>query len=499
MNRFPVIVISLLLFLGLPAADTPQTADYLRSALSISSHAIMADVEELCREEYTGRLTGTEGYNLSAAWVVERLVAFGVQPARNESYYQDFPNPYTLVLDAGSLILHLPAGRGEFIDRPYVYEDEYIPGSTSASGRLTAEVVYVGYGVSAPELGYDDYRGIDVKGKIVLMEREVPVSPDGDPELFKRWRPYSFHGYKTENAYRRGAVGMLYNYHITNPNSPHIPGFQLSNVGERVVNDLFAGTGQKHDDVLAKITRTLRPSSMSLGKRVTMANRTEHHADGVGRNVIGLIPGNDPLLADEAIAFGGHLDHLGMNHLMMPGANDNASAVAVMLAVARAIHESGYKPRRSVLFLFFGAEEQGVVGSEYYLGHPVLPNDKIKAFFNMDGVGRGDSLYVLAGSDFPQLERLLNDVNGRWIHRPLKMSSFHNRARPRLDAAHFLWAGVPTVSFSAFGLPDPPYPVYHRSTDRPEILTPEIMEDLARLLFLSLIESDGVLTAGSNG
>lgn len=493
MNRTILIVLCIAGVWNGLKADTSPSGDVLQAALSISSQSIMRDIEELCRDKYAGRLTGTPQYHAAAQMVADRLADYGVKPALDQGYFQEFPNPYTLVLDAGELTLHLPVGRGDEVDRPYLIETEYIPGSTSASGRIRAEVVYVGYGISAPELGYDDYLGVDVRGKIVLMEPELPVSPDGDPEMFKRWRPYSFHDYKVENALRHGAVGMLYHYHIANPNCRYFPNFLLTYVGERVVTDLFAGSGKSHKAVRSAIVKRLKPASFSLKKHVTLANRTEHHPEGRGINVIGIILGSDPSAQRQIMALGGHLDHVGMNPKLMPGANDNASAVAVMLEIARAFHRSAYQPRHSILFLFFGAEEQGVAGSAYYLKHPVRPNERIQAFFNMDGVGRGDRIHGLAAKDFPVLEKLLNRVNDRWIHRQLTLSHFHNRARPRLDAAHFLWAKIPTVSFSAQGLPPLPFPVYHRSTDRPEHLTPEIMEDLARLLFLTLIEGDGGL------
>ncbi|MCU0287992.1 MAG: hypothetical protein MUF15_16565 [Acidobacteria bacterium] len=104
-------------------------------------------------------------------------------------------------------------------------------------------MVYAGYGISAPELGYDDYQKIDVKGKIVLIEREIPISPEKDPELFKKWRPYSFHPYKVKNARDHGAVGMLYNYQIANPNCIYIEDLVLSYVGKTIVDDMFLGTG----------------------------------------------------------------------------------------------------------------------------------------------------------------------------------------------------------------------------------------------------------------
>jgi hypothetical protein len=123
---------------------------------------------------------------------------------------------------------------------------------------------------------------VDVKGKIILMEREAPVSPNRDPELFKKWRPYSFHQYKLENAVAHGAKGMLYNYGpISNPNNSYDKGFIYSHVGSAVVSDVFSGTGRKHKDVVAKIRKTLKPQSFATGKTFTIKNITEHHPEGI--------------------------------------------------------------------------------------------------------------------------------------------------------------------------------------------------------------------------
>ncbi|MCU0287993.1 MAG: M20/M25/M40 family metallo-hydrolase [Acidobacteria bacterium] len=208
----------------------------------------------------------------------------------------------------------------------------------------------------------------------------------------------------------------------------------------------------------------------------------------MGRNVLGYIEGCDPEMKKEAVMFSAHLDHLGLNHLLMPGANDNASGVAVILGVAEAIHKSGIKPKCSIIFSFFGAEEQGVKGSEYYLQHPFIANEKLIGLINLDGVGRGNDISTLAGKNYPDLYRYIEEANKKYIHRVLNPVLFHNRARPRLDAAHFMWAGVPTLSFAVDGAQPLPYETYHTTHDNPEIITPEIMEDLGQLLFIAVME-----------
>lgn len=466
----------------------PEHIQLLQAMHSISSHDLLGYVNQLCSQTFAGRLTGTPEYNMATEWIAGLFKQWGIQPIPGtDSYFQDFPNPYTLVKESGTLTLHIPVNKG-CIDKQYLYQDEFMPGSTSGSGTIKAEVIYVGYGITAPELGFDEYAGVDVKGKIVLMEREIPISPDQDAETFKKWRPYSFHQYKVKNARDHGAAGMLYIYPIANPNCLYIADFILTHVGETIVSDLFAGTGQNHKTIVEKIAKLKKPQSFKTGKTVSIHNVTEHHGEGIGRNVIGFIEGSDPTLKSEAIMLGAHLDHLGMNHLLMPGANDNASGVAVVMGVARAFHECSLKPKRSIIIVFFGAEEQGVVGSEYYLQHPVFPNEKLLGLLNLDGVGRGESITALAGENFPLLWQYIEVANREYIHRQVKASFFANIARPRLDAARFIWAGIPTLSFSTDGEPDLPYDIYHKTFDNPSIITPEIMEDLSQLLFMGTME-----------
>ena len=480
------------LVLAQPPAQQAPTGDekLLAGMHSISSHTLYDYVAVMASPKYQGRLTGTPSYDAIAKWASDLLAGWGVKPAGdNGTWLQKFPNPYTLVLPGAELSVQIPVGAGkEFVKRPYVFETEYFPGSTSDSGTVTAEVVYVGYGVTAPELGYDDYQGVDVKGKIVLMEPEVPMGPGPDAELFKKWRPYSFHDWKMQNAAKHGAVGLLYNYHIANPNAPFIKGFLWAAISPTVVSDIFTGTGKNHDELVKSIRATLKPASCALGRTATIKAVTEHHPEGIGANVVGWIEGSDPVLKKEAIVIGGHLDHLGLNPELMPGANDNASGAAVVLEVARALAQSGIPLKRSVVFILFGAEEQGVKGSEFYVKHPFIPNDHTVAMLNMESVGRGETIGAGSAKNFPQLWDVLDRNNRKYVHRVVTPSANSNLARPRQDAAHFLWANVPTVSFGTGGAKPVPYATYHTTKDDLPLITPEIMEDLARLSFLATIE-----------
>jgi hypothetical protein len=486
-------------FVSLSSQEAPKPPDDQAKIVSamhlVSSNVLYDYVREMVSEKYGGRLTGTKEYEACVAWVESLLKGWGVEPGgENGTYRQLFPNPYTIVFPGGVCEMSLPAGQGGVVKKSYKYEDEFIPGGTSGSGEVTAEVVYAGYGVTAPELRYDDYKGVDVKGKIVLLESEVPVMPgEKTLELFKKWRPYSFHQYKLKNAADHGAKGMIYNYGpIGNPNNAYVEGFIYHHVGAAVVADVFAGTGRSHEEVVGRIRKELKPQTFATGKTMTISNKTEHHPDGVGINLLGKITGTDPVLKDEVIIIGGHLDHLGRMWALMPGANDNATAVAVTLGVAEAMAKCAVKPKRTVVFFFFGSEEQsenqGTEGSHYYTEHPIYPLDKTDVFINMEGPGIGDKISASGGTTYPKFWGFVEKANSAYIHRVLSTGPASYPARPRQDSAWFFWKGVPSLTFGAYGGARPPYPTYHTPHDDISLITPEIMEDIAQLLFMTIMD-----------
>ncbi len=450
---------------------------------SISDDMLLAYVKKLSSDDYVGRLTGTPEYKACARWVASRFEEWGLKPAGdNNSFLRSYPNPYTVVFVGGELSYNYRSG-GSWKKRKYVYEREYYPGSQSGDGELKAEVVYVGYGITAPELNYDDYAGMNVKGKIVLIDPEAPVSPDKNPVLFKEWLPYSFPRYKIKMAVAHGAKGMLYNYLKVNPDIDYIPGFMVAQVGKAVVKDIFAGTGRGHAEVREKIKNTLKPQSFRTRKTFTIKNFTRHYSKGIGYNVNGLIEGGDPFLKDEVIILGAHLDHVGFCYEIMPGANNNASGVAVMLGVAEAMAKSPIKPKRSILFLGVGSAEQGFRGSKAYLNRPVFSKEKTVVFLNLDMVGCGDKLKALAAQNYPKRWRFVSEANNKFAKRAVECLPFSNIDRPRLDVSIFFDKRIPGISFSVYSAPTYPY----TTKDTVRTINPKIMGDLARILYRSIL------------
>ena len=442
---------------------------------SISREKLQDYIKKLSSKTYSGRLSGTPEFKACANWVGSLFEEWGLAPkGDNDSYLQSYSNPYTIVFVGGELS-YTYRSQGQQKKKKYAYEKEYFPGSQSGDGSLTAEVVYVGYGITAPEMDYDDYAGVNVKGKIVLVEPDAPVSPGTDPDLYKDWKPYAFNQYKIKMAVAHGAKGMLINDLTVNPDIDHVQRFMVAQVGDTVVKDLFAGSGKTHQENLKKIKISLQPQSFRTRRVFTIKNFTEHHPKGIGFNVLGQIQGIDPLLKDEAIILGANLDHLGFCYEIMPGANDNASGVSVLLGVAEALAKSPIKPKRSVLFIAFGSKEQAFMGAQTYLKIPAFSKNKTVVYLNLSRVGRGDKAHAIGTQDYPELQK---HIQG------LEALPYSNIGRPRLDSDIFLSKGIPSISITASGAPS-----YARTRqDIADTIDPSTMVELSKILYRTILD-----------
>jgi hypothetical protein len=484
----PLFLILLFSIAQVVCSQDDAEAKLLKQFHTITSEEMMTWIEKLCSPEFNGRLTGTPEYIASTEWVAGKLKEWGIKPAGdNGSYFQWFNAPYTVINDIGSLTLNLPQTDGSIIRKNYNYPDEYYPGMNSGSGEITAEVVFVGYGVSAPELNYDDYKGIDVKGKIVLVNRDVPYTDPRNPE-YKKWVGYCYHQYKLENAVKHGAAGFLYIDGIgANPNISYDPSIIVCGIGTEVLTDIFAGLKTTNKDVIEKIMKTFKPASFNTGKRVTMKANTTRHPEGKGCNVIGLIEGSDPVLKNEVIIIGGHLDAVGNAGKVVNGALDNASGIVDIMGAAKAMAQSGIQLKRSVMFLFIGGEENGLNGTKLYTQKPVFPQEKTIVFINLDMVGNGTGISVSGSSTYKNLLKYFDDANSKYIHRPFignarEPSEYYGR--PRSDSYNFSSIGYKTMSIGTTGEYKKVY--YHLPGDDPDAVTIDIMEDVAKMIYISL-------------
>lgn len=467
-----------------PAGQDAVEKDLLKVFHTISSHDLLAYAAELTSEKYNGRYSGTAEYIKAAQWVADNLKAWGLKPYGDDgSYFQYFNAPYCLIKNPGALSVQFPQKGGPAVTKSYTFPKDYYPGNNSDTGTVSGDAVYVGYGITAPELGYDDYKGIDAKGKIVVIDAGLPYNKEDD--IFPKWVPYSYHQYKQTNAFKHGAVGMLYIGKVVNPNTLFQKGFVYCHVSEEIVADLFEGTGKNYKDTKDLINKTLKPASVKFGKIVTLTQATEFYPEGKACNVVGVVEGSDPVLKNEVIIIGGHLDGVGNNGVLVPGALDNASGAVDMMGAAKALADSSVKLRRSVMFLFIGGEENGLLGSTYYTQHPIFPKDKTVCFFNLDMVGNGLGLSLGGGLSYPKIYKFWEEANAKYLHRTLRSSpSRASAGRPRADSVIFSRAGFRTMGIGTTDGIKKVY--YHDPGDTIDSLTPEIMEDVAKWIFLAV-------------
>jgi hypothetical protein len=499
MKSLKFYLIALLISLSATVLSQDETeVKLLKQLHTITSEEMMSWVQKLCSPEFNGRLTGTPEFIASATWVADRLKEWGIKPGGdNGSYFQWFDLPYTVVNDPGSLTLNIPQSDGSIIKKSYSYPEEYYPGMNSGTGEITAEVVFVGYGVTAPELNYDDYKGIDVKGKIVLMNRDVPYTDPRNPE-YKKWVGYCYHQYKLENAVKHGAAGMLYiDVASANPNISYDPSIIVCGISAQPLADIFAGLKTSNKEITERMIKTLKPGSFNTKKIVTIKANTTRHPEGKGCNVIGIIEGSDPVLKNEVIIIGGHLDAVGSAGKVVNGALDNASGIVDIMGGAKAMAQSGIQLKRSVMFLFIGGEENGLLGSKLYTVKPKFDKDKTVAFINLDMVGNGTGIAVSAGSTYKGLLSYFEQANTKYIHRPMRTSApvpGEYYGRPRSDGVVFNMAGYRTMSIGTTDGYKKVY--YHLPGDDPDAITIDIMEDVAKMIYISLINiaNDQTLT-----
>lgn len=457
--------------------------------------------KKIASKDFLGRLTGHQGYTEAAKWAASKFKEWGLRPMGGENgYLQAFSSPYTVV-DEGEMTFLLPGtGRGVAAgsDGPAAGEsgaapvgvgaapfrelklkapDEYLPLLFAASGEATANLVFAGWGISAPALGYDDYAGVDAAGKFVLCFRGTP---DGDSEAFE---DHDQHRTRMKTAKEKGAVGIIYIYDKpdAHPNGDWIEGFLPAMIGEPVADSLLAEQGLTCAGLRDSLVKSKRPVSFDLRSRVFHRVKSGHFPDGIGFNVVGYVGGSDPNLRDECVVVGAHLDHCGSHMgLVFPGADDNASGSSVVMEIAEAYAALELKPKRSVLFVLFGGEEQGLIGSSYFTEHLPAPFTKVVGMFNFDMTGEGDGASCGYTGDRPELKEALEDAD-RHVKtlrntRPIK----HVGVRSS-DFAPFFLKGAPCVACFSNG----PHLAYHETGDTIYRINPDILADIARLGFLA--------------
>ena len=398
---------SIALAVAIAAAQGPTRSRISTGLDSIDAGRLRADVTFLASEALQGRRSLERGSEVAIQWIASEFAKSGLKPLVGETYLQPVPIiEYSADREKTTLTVQM-GGKSETYRAPDAL------GNFASEVTVAGPVVFAGYGITAPELAYDDYAGIDAKGKVVLIFNHEPQEFDEKSVFNGRGNTrYTNATYKALNAARHGAIAVLT---MSDPNhpvqertrqvtaataripaealvegGPAIPGFTIS---AKLGADLFAAAGKKPAEVQSAMDTKPAPMSFEIPEtRVELKQALSNRRQANSYNVAGLLEGSDPALKAETIVYSGHFDHNGMGPLgMFPGADDNASGTVGVVEVARAFAMNPIKPRRSILFIVFAAEERGLLGAYYYVSHPLRPLQTTRAQINFDMIGRNEA------------------------------------------------------------------------------------------------------------
>jgi len=440
-------------------------------------------VNYLASNEFQGRKSGTEEYQKAAEYVALKMAEYGLKPAgENGSYFQTvdfkkwrhFGQPTRLEITSPVHRIYF-AGRGR----------DFHPNSGTGSGIVKGQIAFVGYGIVSEENGWDDYAGLDVSGKIVMM---MPGVPKPLSEELKKEKPLEK---KLKTAIAKGASGVIIMNVGEGVGGRRFPagakkgvcpdGFVVMTADSNFCDDVFYTADRSWKYLVSKTLREKKSFNTLLDITVEMeAHYIEE--DRQAPNVIGILPGKDRKLKNEYILIGGHLDHIGIgvDGFICNGADDNAASVAVILEIARVLQANKFKPGRTVVFCAWAGEELGLVGSRFYAKHPLFPLEKTAVYMNMDMVGQGDlDMCVGCMWEFADFFSILKQN---------MQDKFKDRLRFRLkyrgsDHSAFLPKGVTCISLRSGNVLtrtlDDEHPEYHRPGDMAETIEPELLQQAA--------------------
>jgi hypothetical protein len=467
--------IVLIVSLTLSAPSREESSGPVTALEHVSTTNLIADVALLSGSEFGGRLTGTAEDLHSAHFVATRLSALGLQSSSSQSAWMMTTGVQTTQIADNpppELLMQFPTS--SHLIRIGL---DYLPILDSPSVNVTAPLVFVGYGISDTSHGFDEYAGVNVRDRIVVFLRGKPESyshPISHADKVRAARQHGASAFLTftgpvTSPYeaRRGMTHAPLAFYNQTGSDPPFPGAWIhTDLAERFLAPALSRIERSLSEVQQQL-QSLIPQSFETRTRVRM---TWHgiQEKGTLNNVLGLFQGSDPSLAQETVIIGAHRDHFGRQAgLMFPGADDNASGTAVLLEVARLFAKSGLTPKRSLLFVSFSGEEQGLLGSRLYVERPTRPLAKTVAMINIDhaGVGNGRLTVGVTGLDKSQAAQAGEHAG---VVNNVDLFGFF----PGGDHVPFKEAGVPTVTIVSGG----PHPHFHQPSDNSETIRPEILE-----------------------
>jgi Zn-dependent M28 family amino/carboxypeptidase len=458
-----------------PGADAPAAAVAVPE-VAITAEELRKHIEVLASDELEGRAPGTHGENLTIAYLVEQLHDLGLAPGSSDGTYTQAV-PLVGYRNRTELAIEV-AGK----PWPIALPDEAIAGSRRFVSELAvddSQIVFVGYGIEAPEYQWNDYQGMDVTGKtLVMLVNDPPIRDPANPaeldaSMFKG-RAMTYYGrwtYKFEIAAEKGAAAVLVvhedepagypyavvsedwgreGFDIEQPDTERAPVAFEGWISRPAVERLFAAAGHDFESLKqAALRRDFRP--VALNATANFRNR-QTRRQVRSHNVVARLPGSDPAVRDEVVIYTAHWDHLGRDTTLegdqiYNGALDNASGVAGVLALARAFSALPTPPRRSIVFMLLTAEEHGLLGAKHYTSQPLYPLEKTLANINIDGMNpwgptRDVSMVGHGMSTLDELTAAAAAAQGRIVipdSEPEKGFYF------RSDHFHFARRGVPAL------------------------------------------------------
>jgi Zn-dependent M28 family amino/carboxypeptidase len=463
---------------GTEPTPTDRSAAHEMKAPAIDANLLLNHIKVLAADEFEGRAPGSKGEELTVAYLTEQFKKVGLQPGNPDGTYVQKVPLVGITPDANVSLTFKKGGR----QRSLKYPDDFVAWTkrvVDQAGLMDSELVFVGYGVVAPEFNWDDYKGLDVKGKtLVMLVNDPPVADPAnpselDPKTFggKAMTYYGRWTYKFEIAAEKGAAGAFvvhetgpagYPYDVVKGNTGEK--FDLvtpdKNMSRAAVEGwmtldqakaLLAMSGQDFDALKKQAaTRDFKPVALGTTASVGLKN-TLRTIDS--QNVVAKLEGGDPTLKNEYVIYTAHWDHLGRGEAVKGddiynGAVDNGTGTAALIEIGRAYQSLATRPKRSILFLAVTAEEQGLLGSEYYSVTPLYRLEKTLAVINMDGLnvhGRTKDITIigLGNSDLDDYAREAAASQGRELRPDAEPEKgFYYRS----DHFNFAKQGVPALN-----------------------------------------------------
>ncbi|MFB0566005.1 MAG: M28 family peptidase [Candidatus Aminicenantaceae bacterium] len=465
------VILSLLIAFLLMGSPVFSASSAKAKAVVFDARAAWSYIKDLASDSMQGRRSGQPGAAMAEDYIASKFKEWGLEPAGDEgTYFQNFTIDHVNIEEG--VVFEVIAGKER---RNFYYEDDWRVQKYSGSGNFTAEVVFVGYGIHAPEKKYDDYDGVDVKGKLVLFTTETPT------RLEEKFKDEAEIENRVTAAQKLGARGVLFfksptsqrrYFRIRLKKEVYKPDFVILSVEDRVTNFIFKDLETDLRYLLQQIRQTSNSMSYETKVKAFVAVNTLFDEKRPSRNVLAKITGSDRVIMDECVVIGAHMDHLGISPLgeFMNGANDNASGTAVVMEIARIMKLNRSQPKRTVIFALWAGEEQGLLGSEYYVDHPVCPIEKTIAYINMDMVGHGSGKVNLRGTYYgPEVWKLLKEKLPEEI---LNYVSPGRGGPGGSDHTPFLQKGVPGFAIMTDGF----HFKYHRSRDDIDLIKPALLK-----------------------